>query len=213
MRPLVMDWRTDRATWNIGDQYMFGPDLLVSPVTQPGMQSRWLYLPPAAAWYDFWTGQRYKGAQHIEAAAPLDRIPLFVKAGSILPLGPVQQYAGQTPAAPLTLRIYPGADGHFTLYEDQGDGYAYEQGAHATIPLTWTEATHTLLIGARQGSYPGMAAQRQMRVVLVDANHGVGDGLADVPAAAQTGATAGSGGQTLTYTGAATQVHLPEPAM
>jgi alpha-D-xyloside xylohydrolase len=201
MRPLVMDWRTDRATWNIGDQYMFGPDLLVSPVTQPGRQSRWLYLPPAAAWYDFWTGKRYSGAQHMEAAAPLDRIPLYVKAGSILPLGPVQEYAGQDADAPIEVRIYPGADGQFTLYEDPDDGYSYEQGAHATIPLTWTDATKTLSIGARQGSYPGMTAQREFRVVLVDTNHGVGDGI---PADA-----AGPAGKAVTYTGAAVQVELP----
>ncbi len=205
LRPLVMDWRTDRATWNIGDQYMFGPDFLVSPVTQPGMQSRWLYLPPAAAWYDFWTGKKFSGAQHMEAAAPLDRIPLFVRAGSILPLGPVQEYAGQQADAPIEIRIYPGADGHFTLYEDQGDGYAYEQGAHATIPLTWTDATKTLSIGARQGSYPGMTAQREFHVVLVDGTHGVGDGLDGGTA----GSKAGTTDQTLSYTGAAASVRLP----
>ena len=117
----------------------------------------------------------------------------------------MQEYAGQQADAPIEIRIYPGADGHFTLYEDQGDGYAYEQGAHATIPLTWTDATKTLSIGARQGSYPGMTAQREFHVVLVDGTHGVGDGLDGGTA----GSKAGTTDQTLSYTGAAASVRLP----
>ncbi len=173
MRPLVMDWRTDRSTWNIGDQFMFGPDLLVSPVTQKGATSRWLYLPASPVWYDFWTGQKTAGQQRIEASAPLDRIPLYVRAGSILPLGPEIEWAGQKPSAPIELRVYRGANGSFELYEDAGDTYAYEKGAHSVIPTQWDDATKTLTIGARQGSFPTMVKERTFNVVFVSANHGV----------------------------------------
>ncbi|MHB1021726.1 MAG: glycoside hydrolase family 31 protein [Acidobacteriaceae bacterium] len=174
MRPLVMDWRTDEKVWNIGDQYMFGPDLLVSPVTQEGATSRWLYLPMSPVWYNFWTGASEKGGQRIEAAAPMDRIPLFVKAGAILPMGPEIEYAGEKPAAPVDLRIYRGADGSFNLYEDEGDTYNYEKGEHSMIPMRWDDAAATLTIGARQGSFPGMVKERTFRVILVSENHGVG---------------------------------------
>ena len=174
MRPLVMDWRTDRNTWNIGDQFMFGPDLLVSPITHKGATSRSLYLPESPAWYDFWTGKKTAGGQHIEVSAPLDRIPLYVRAGSILPMGPQIEWARQKPDAPIELRIYRGANGHFDLYEDAGDTYAYEEGAHAVIPIRWDEASKTLTIGARQGSFPTMAKQRTFNVVFVGVNHGSG---------------------------------------
>ncbi len=174
MRPLVMDWRTDPNVWNIGDQFMFGPELLVSPVTQKGAKSRSLYLPASPAWYDFWTGNRTTGSQRMEAGAPLDRIPLYVRAGSILPLGPQVEWAGQKPAASLELRVYRGADGDFQLYEDAGDSYDYEKGAHSVIPMRWNEASKTLTIGARLGSFPGMVQQRAFHVVFVDSNHGAG---------------------------------------
>ena len=174
MRPLVMDWRTDPNVWNIGDQFMFGPELLVSPVTQKGAKSRSLYLPASPAWYDFWTGNRTTGSQRMEASAPLDRIPLYVRAGSILPLGPQVEWAGQKPAASLELRVYRGADGDFQLYEDAGDSYDYEKGAHSVIPMRWNEASKTLTIGARLGSFPGMVQQRAFHVVFVDSNHGAG---------------------------------------
>jgi len=175
MRPLVMDWRTDPNVWNIGDQFMFGPELLVSPVTQKGATNRSVYLPASAAWYDFWTGNKTTGDQRIQASAPLDRIPLYVRAGSILPLGPQMEWAGQKPDAPLELRIYRGANGDFQLYEDAGDTYAYEKGAYSVIPIHWDDASKTLTIGARSGSFPGMAQQRTFHVVLVDASHGTGD--------------------------------------
>ena len=174
MRPLVMDWRTDPHVWNIGDQFMFGPDLLISPVTEQGAISRWLYLPASPAWYDFWTGDKTNGQQRIEVTAPLDRIPVYVRAGSILPLGPEIEWAGQNPAAPIELRIYPGADGDFQLYDDAGDTYAYEKGAHSIIPIHWNEASKTLTIGAREGSFPTMLSQRTFRVVFVSGNHGAG---------------------------------------
>jgi alpha-D-xyloside xylohydrolase len=174
MRPLVMDWRENQEVRDIGDEYTFGPALLVSPVSQKGATSRPVYLPPAPAWYDFWTGAQLKGDQHLEAQAPLDRIPLFVKAGSILPLGPEVDYAEQSPDAPLELRIYRGADGSFTLYNDQGDTYAYEKGAYSLIPIHWDDASSTLTLGERTGSYPGMPIQRGFRVVLVRPDRGAG---------------------------------------
>ncbi|MGB7188565.1 MAG: DUF5110 domain-containing protein, partial [Acidobacteriaceae bacterium] len=194
MRPLVMDWRTDAKVWNIGDEYMFGPAILVSPVTREGASSREAYLPPAARWYDFWTGKSAAGDAWVQAAAPLDRIPLYVRAGSIVPMGPEVEWARQKPDAPIYLRVYRGADGHFTLYEDQGDTYAYEKGARATIPMEWNEAAQTLTIGARVGSYPGMPAQREFRVVFVGEGHGAG------------GAVAGNADRSVEYTGSVVTV-------
>src|SRR5882757_7484125 len=127
-RPLVMDFRADPLTWNIGDQFMFGPALLVNPVTEPKATERRVYLPSNTAWYDFWSGQKVQGGVHLQAAAPLDRIPLYVRAGSILPLGPPEQYAGVKVNGPIELRVYTGANGSFTLYQDEGDNYNYETG-------------------------------------------------------------------------------------
>jgi alpha-D-xyloside xylohydrolase len=174
MRPLVMDWRTNRKVWEVGDQFMFGPALLVNPVTEAGASSRSVYLPPAIEWYDFWTGERMSGDKTIQAAAPLDRIPLYVRAGSILPMGPEIEYAREKPDAPIELRIYRGADASFTLYEDQGDAYAYEQGAYATIPVRWDEASNTLTIGRMSGRYPGMPKQHTFQIVWVSRGHGSG---------------------------------------
>jgi alpha-D-xyloside xylohydrolase len=179
-RPLVMDFREDPATWEIGDQFMFGPDLLVSPVLTEHTTSRSVYLPGGAGWYDFWTGERTAGGADVTAPAPLDRIPLDVRAGSILPLGPVIEYAGQA-SDPIELRIYPGADGDLTLYEDEGDSYRYEQGQHATIPIRWNDATRTLTIGDRQGSYPGKPAGHTFNVVIVSPGHGVGGDVTATP--------------------------------
>ncbi len=172
-RPLVMDFRHDPATWEIGDQFMFGPSLLVSPVLEQHATSRSLYLPSGASWYDFWTGERATGGATITAPAPVDRIPLSVRAGSILPLGPAIEYAGQA-TDPIELRVYPGANADFALYEDQGDNYTYQQGAHSIIPIHWDEATRTLTLGARQGSFSGMPAGHDFNVVIVSAGHGVG---------------------------------------
>jgi alpha-D-xyloside xylohydrolase len=167
-RPLIMDWRTDPKVVAIGDQFMFGPAILVNPVTEEGATNRLLYLPPTAAWYDFWSGDKLGGNRRITADAPLDRIPLYVRAGSILPLGPEIEYAEQRTSEPMELRIYRGADGSFTLYNDRGDTYAYENGQHATVSLHWDDRSATLTIGARQGEYPGMPREQEFRVVLVD---------------------------------------------
>lgn len=175
MRPLVMDWRTDVVAQNTGDEYLFGPAILVSPVYTQGVTSRAVYLPQAA-WYDFWTGEKVEGAQHIQADAPLARLPLYVRAGSIVPMGPAMEWATQKPADPIELRIYPGADGHFTFYEDENDNYDYQKGAHATIAIHWDDAAHTITFDARQGTFPGMLAGHTFHVVLVGKDHGVGIG-------------------------------------
>jgi len=173
-RPLIMDWRADVRVRDIGDQFMFGPAFLVNPVLQPDATQRALYLPDAPAWYDFWTGASTNGRREIDADAPLDRIPLYVRAGSILPLGPEIEYADEKPAGPIELRIYTGADGEFVLYQDTGDGYDYEHGVHSVIPMHWSESNRTLTIGQREGEYPGMPASMEMKVVLVSAGHGTG---------------------------------------
>jgi alpha-D-xyloside xylohydrolase len=176
-RPLVMDWRSDQKTWNIGDQFMFGPALLVNPVLRANATSRRIYLPAAAAWYDFWTGESVRGSQEIEAEAPLERLPLYVRAGSIIPLGPEIEYAAQDPEGPLELRIYRGADGNFDLYEDAGDGYAYEKGQHSIIPVRWNDSAGMLTIGERAGSFPGMVSKREFRIIFVKKDHGIGAGV------------------------------------
>jgi alpha-D-xyloside xylohydrolase len=180
MRPLVMDFRTDERAENIGDQFMFGPAFLVNPVTEPAASMRQLYLPNAK-WYDFWAGTSSQGGKMIEAAAPLERIPLYIRAGSILPLGPEMEWSTEKPADPIELRIYRGADGDFTLYEDENDNYNYEKGVYATIPLHWDDSNGTLTIGDRKGEFPGMLQKRTFRVVTVRENHGVGVGPSDEP--------------------------------
>jgi len=175
MRPLLMDFRTDDRAANIGDQFMFGPAILVSPVTEPGVSTRELYLP-GAKWYDFWSGAAAEGGHMIQAAAPLERVPLYVRAGSILPLGPDMEWSTERPADPIEVRVYRGADGDFSLYEDENDNYDYEKGVHATIPFHWDDHNRILTIGQRKGSFPGMLQKRTFRVVWVQDNHG-----ADIP--------------------------------
>ncbi|MGA2908203.1 MAG: TIM-barrel domain-containing protein [Terracidiphilus sp.] len=177
MRPLVMDWRTDHSVWDIGDEYMFGPAFLVSPVWKEGAQTREVYLPQAPAWYDFWTGERVAGGQELEVNAPLAKLPLFMRAGSIVPLAPELEYAKQEPSDPIEVRIYRGADGSFDLYEDEGDSYRYEQGAYAVIPLHWNEEAGTLTFGERIGTFAGMTTDRKFRIILVGPGHGVGEAV------------------------------------
>jgi alpha-D-xyloside xylohydrolase len=124
------------------------------------------YLPKGALWYDFWTGKQYRGGQRLELSTSLNRVPMFVRAGSILPLGPEMQYTGEKPWDNLEIRLYPGADGTFTLYEDEGDTYNYERGIYSTIPFHWNDRSHTLTIGNRQGQYPGMLTNRKFTVVM-----------------------------------------------
>jgi alpha-D-xyloside xylohydrolase len=151
---------------------MFGPAILVSPVLQPDATRRTLYLPDSPAWYDFWTGTSQKGGREVDAGAPLDRIPLYIRAGSIIPLGPEIEYTSEKPAGPIELRIYKGADGTFDLYQDGGDSYDYEKGAHAVIPVRWSESTKTLTIGDRKGQYSEMHASIQINVIWVSSGRG-----------------------------------------
>ena len=126
------------------------------------------YLPEGAEWYDYWTGQRQKGGQTIQATIPLDHSPLYVRAGSILPIGPDVQYAAEKPWDDLEIIVYPGADGSFTLYEDEGDNYNYERGLYSEIPFSWNDKARRLTIGARRGQFPGMLQQRRFRITLPD---------------------------------------------
>ncbi len=172
MRPLVFDYQTDANVFSIKDQFMYGPAFLVNPVTTAGATSRSVYLP-AGTWYNFWTGSTTSGGSNATASAPLSQIPLFVRAGSIVPMGPEIQYATQS-SDPLEIRIYKGQDASFTLYEDEGDTYNYETGQYSQIPFAWSESTQQLTIGARTGSYTGMPASRTFNIVWVAANHGNG---------------------------------------
>jgi alpha-D-xyloside xylohydrolase len=175
MRPLVMDFRADDAVWEIWDQYLFGPALMVSPVTDYQARSRNVYLPQTAGgWYDFWTGTAEAGGQTLDAPAPYDSIPVFVRAGSIIPTGPELEFTEQAPADPITLFVYAGADGSFTLYEDDGLSYGYEDGSFSEIPLSYDDTAGVLTIGTRSGEFPGMLAERTFRIVLVSAESGVG---------------------------------------
>ncbi|HZM11314.1 MAG TPA: glycoside hydrolase family 31 protein [Candidatus Limnocylindrales bacterium] len=175
MRALVMDFPGDRSALDVPDQFLFGPAFLVNPVATAGATSRSVYLPSGAIWYDFWTGASLSGGETVRAAAPLETMPLYIRAGSIVPMDPELQYTSEKPADLIELRIYRGADGRFTLYEDDGESYGYERGEHATISFTWTDASQTLSIGARSGSFPGMVRERTFNIVLVGKGHGVGE--------------------------------------
>ncbi|HEU5232097.1 MAG TPA: glycoside hydrolase family 31 protein [Terriglobales bacterium] len=180
MRPLVMDFPSDQRAINVGDQFMFGPAIMVNPVTEPGATMRHLYLPKAK-WYDFWTGATQDGGVAIDSPAPLDKLPLYVRAGSILPMGPEVQYASEKPADPIEIRIYPGANADFAIYEDENDNYDYEKGEYAVIPLHWNDSTGTLTIGDRTGSFPGMMSARSFQIVLVREGHGTGEASISAP--------------------------------
>jgi alpha-D-xyloside xylohydrolase len=185
MRALVMDFANDRQALDINDQYMFGKSILVCPVTEAmyskdmkddfsTIKSRKLYLPKGTIWYDFWTGEKYKGGQYIEKEVPIDIIPLFVKAGSIVPFGPKVQYATEKKWDSLEIRIYEGADGTFTLYEDEGDNYNYEKGMYSTIEFKWINAMRTLKISERKGMFSGMLNNRNFQIIIVSKDHGTG---------------------------------------
>ena len=167
MRPLVMDFPADKNVRDLRDEYMFGPDLLVAPVYHYGDRNREVYFP-AGGWYDFYTGKYIAGGETMNVAAPYERMPLYVRAGSILPVGGDIQSTAEVSTEPLTLFVCAGRDGSFTLYDDEGVNYNYEKGMKASIPLAWNNAASTLTIGDRQGEYPGMLKNRKFNVVLVD---------------------------------------------
>ena len=168
MRGLAMDFPNDPQVRDINDQYLFGQAFLVAPVTEFKARSRARSICPRAPTGTTSTpASAIQGGQTSQADAPLARMPLFVRAGSIVPTGPVQQYVDEKPDAPMTLMVYTGADGKFGLYEDDGKGYGYEKGEFTRIPLSWNERTGELSIGAREGSYRGMQERRTMRVRFV----------------------------------------------
>lgn len=164
MRGLVMDFAADRRTWDIDDQYLLGPAFLVAPVTEFRARSRTVYLPAGADWYDWRDGRLHRGGRAIRAAAARESMPVFVRAGGIVPTGPEVQHSAEQPGGPLVLHVFTGADGRFTLHEDDGTSRAHEQGRRAEVPITWDERAGTLTIGARRGSYEGMAAARAVSV-------------------------------------------------
>ena len=193
MRPLVFSFPTDEKTHDLKSQFMVGDTFLVAPVLeaqqfgpdskpiQNGPKTREVYLPKGAKWTDFWTGNVVNGGQTIQADAPISHLPLFVKTGSIVPVGPKLQFTGEQPGGEIEVRVYRGANGSFSLYEDEGDSYRYEQGQRATIPFAWNESEQTLTIGARKGEFPGMIKARTFRVVFVAENHGTGSNPTDRP--------------------------------
>jgi len=168
MRPMVMDFAADTNVRNLGDQYMFGPSLLVAPVYQFKARTRKVYLPKGKGWYDFNSGVYFDGGQTVDAAAPLLRMPMFVKEGAILPYGPDIQYTAQKSDEPTTILVYTGANGSFNLYEDEGVNYNYEKGHCSNIKLTYDEASKTLTIGKRNGTFEGMQQARQFKVVFIE---------------------------------------------
>lgn len=192
LRALFMDFNEDQKVHNISNQYMFGKAFLVTPVTRNmyvfSDKEQWkdpyedfsktgtqdVYLPKGTKWFDFWTGEALNGGQLVTKEVPIDIIPLYVRAGSIVPFGPKEQYSTEKKWNNLEIRIYPGADGEFVLYEDENDNYNYEKGAYSIIKFTWDDAKRTLNIADREGTFPGMLKSRKFNIVVVDKENGTG---------------------------------------
>ena len=196
MRPLIMDFKNDKNTWNMGDEYMYGRSILVCPVGHPlytrerivktdelsgwnkneatgelyrpvdwkQMKTYEVYLPAGCKWYDYWTNNTYEGGQNVKANAPLAYSPLYVKAGSIIPVGPEVQYTSEKPWDNLDIKVYPGANAEFTLYEDEGDNYNYQKGMFSTITFKWNDKSKTLTVDRRKGDFPGMLKERKFNI-------------------------------------------------
>lgn len=168
MRAMVMDFGSDKNVLNIGDQYMFGPSLLVAPVYKYRARTRKVYFPESTGWYDFYTGEHILGGQTLDVEAPYERLPLFVKEGSIIPFGPEIQFTDEKPGDPVTIYIYTGKDCAFTLYEDEGINYNYEKGTFSSIKFTHDNSKGELTIGDRTGGYNGMPGKRIFNIVWID---------------------------------------------
>ena len=200
MRALVMDYAKDKNALDINDQFMFGKSIMVSPVTNAmyikpvvngkdtslaedfsTIKTKELYLPAGTDWYDFWTGEKLNGGKKVNKETPFDIIPLYVRAGSILPIGPIVQYAEEKKWDNLEIRIYPGANGKFILYEDENDNYNYEKGVYSTIIFNWDDTKRRLTINDRNGTFPGMLESRKFNIVVVDTNKGVGGNVVATP--------------------------------
>ncbi|MBL3657444.1 glycoside hydrolase family 31 protein [Fulvivirga sediminis] len=198
MRALVMDFAHDEKALDINDEFMLGSSLLVNPITESmytkkkaqgedsvmvedfsEVKTKEVYLPKGADWVDFWTGVKHNGGQTVQKNVPLDIIPLFVRAGSILPWGPDVQYATEKKWDNLEIRIYEGADGEFTLYEDEFDNYNYEKGQYSTISFRWDDKRKTLTIGDCKGVFPGMIKSRKFNIVFVSEKAGTGLSLSE----------------------------------
>ena len=194
MRALVMDFATDKNALDINDQYMFGKSIMVSPVSNAmyvkpvvngrdtslaedfsTVKTKETYLPAGSEWYDFWTGEKVSGGKKTTKETPLDIIPLYIKAGSILPIGPAVQYAEEKKWDDLEIRIYPGADGEFVLYEDEHDNYNYEKGVYSTITFNWDDKKKLLTINDRNGTFPRMLESRKFNLVVANDYKAVGE--------------------------------------
>lgn len=215
MRALVMDFAADKKASRLNDEYLFGRNLLVKPVTDalytwkskdkkghtiyPDVKAAAapvdVYLPKGTKWFDFWTGEALEGGQSVQRLCPIDIMPVYVKAGTVLPFGPEVQYSSEKAWDELEIRVYPGADGAFTLYEDEGDNYNYEQGKFSEILFSYDDAARTLTIAPRKGSFKGMLQSRKFRIVTADSQNGPGDQPL-------------SGGQTVSYDGRQVVVKL-----
>ncbi|WP_442591698.1 glycoside hydrolase family 31 protein [Pedobacter sp. AW31-3R] len=167
MRPLIMDFVADQKTHEIGNEYLFGRSILVAPVTQYQARKWPVYLPKGSDWYNFWTGEYISGGQTINTEAAVDIVPLYIKAGSILPFGPDVQYSTEKKWDQLEIRVYAGADAEFVLYEDENDNYNYEKGIYSTIRFKWDDVSGTLSIEDRKGSFPKMLKSRKFKVTLI----------------------------------------------
>lgn len=192
MRPLVLNYPDDPRVWDLGEQYLWGDDLLVAPVTRPGA-THWPVYLPEGVWHDFWTGDAYRGPRGITVDAPLDRLPLFVRAGAILPLGPVMQHDGERPLDEVTLLAYPDGSSSFTLYEDDGVSNAYLQGRSLRTTFTCSsdsagvvcavgasEGDRTLIPSGRSYVFQIHAPQRP-RAVAIDGQGALPEGAAAGP--------------------------------
>jgi alpha-D-xyloside xylohydrolase len=175
MQSLPLAFGTDAKCADVKDEYMFGNSFLVAPVLKDQATSRTVYLPAGQQWYDFWTGSKTEGGATLTKTAPLNIMPLYVPAGTIMPWGPDVQYSTEKQWDNLEVRIYTGKNGQFTLYEDENDNYNYEKGNHSEIPFTWDDSSRTLTIGQRSGSFDGMLQKRTFNIVLVTDKNGFGD--------------------------------------
>lgn len=173
MRPLVMDFIKDSEALNPKYEYMFGKAFLVAPVTEPKVKEMDVYLPKFTSWYDFWTGEYFEGGKTIKASANIDEIPLFVRAGSIIPIGPSIQYAEEK-NDPIEIRIYPGGNCEYNLYEDEDDNYNYENENYSIITFKWDDTKKVLTINERKGSFHGMLNERKFNIIYVSKNKGAG---------------------------------------
>jgi alpha-D-xyloside xylohydrolase len=200
MRALMMDFPTDKNALDINDQFMFGKSLLISPVTEPmyvrasvngrdtiqvedfsKIKSRETYLPVGTGWFDFWTGERLPGGIKTMKETDIDILPLYVKSGAIIVMAPAVQYVDEKKWDELEVRVYPGANGTFVLYDDEHDNYNYEKGVYATTTFDWNDSKRLLIIAERKGSFPGMPRKQKFKITVVSKTKGGGDKQIDQP--------------------------------